>query len=50
MGFYIFLLFWVIGLGWVANCIIKAPYLDSEGNYVSKKDWENLNRMDKEYD
>ena len=45
----IFWTLWVSGLVWVSYLIIKAPYMDEYGNYISRKDWKIFERQERLY-
>lgn len=45
----IFWILWISGLVWVSYLIIKAPYMDEFGNYISRKDWKVLREQDIKY-
>ena len=44
-----YLIILIFVYGWYL-LFFEQKFVDGEGNEISKKDWEHLNRMDKQYD
>ena len=49
MCYFIFGGLWFLGLIWVAHLVIKAPYMDDNGNYIGKNKSKIFEQQDRLY-